>query len=139
MSSSIFIDKSKKPNKAKLAEALGISSSLWEDIKSFIKENFGEFVEEWKFYSKKSGWTLKLLRKKRNLFFFLPQKGHFKITFVFGDKAVSAVEKSDLPKSIISNLVNARKYMEGRGLQIDVTTKAGVNHIKKLIKIKIEN
>ena len=139
MSSSIFIEKSKKPNKTKLTEALGSSSSLWEDIKSFIKENFGEFVEEWKFYSKKSGWTLKLLRKKRNLFFFIPQEGHFKITFVFGDKAVSAVEKSNLPKSIISDLVNARKYMEGRGLQIDVTSQADVKHIKKLLKIKIDN
>jgi len=139
MSSSVFIEKSKKPTKTKLAEVLGSSSSLWEDIKSFIKENFGEFVEEWKFYSKKSGWTLKLLRKKRNLFFFIPQEGHFKITFVFGDKAVSAVEKSDLPKGIINDLLKARKYMEGRGIQLDVTTKADVKHIKELLKIKIEN
>ena len=139
MSSSVFIEKSKIPTKAMLAEALGRSSSFWEDIKSFVKENFGEFVEEWKFYSKKSGWTLKLLRKKRNLFFFIPQEGHFKITFVFGDKAVSAVEKSNLPKSIINDLLTARKYMEGRGLQIDVTSQADAQHIKKLLKIKIEN
>lgn len=139
MSSSIFIEKSKKPSKAKLAEALGKSSPLWEDIRSYIKENFGEFVEEWKFYSKKSGWTMKLLIKKRNLFFFIPQEGHFKITFVFGDKAVAAVEKSNLPKSIISDLVNAKKYMEGRGIQLDVISPANVKHVKNLLNIKIEN
>ncbi len=83
--------------------------------------------------------TIKVLRKKPNLFFFIPQEGHFKITFVFGDKAVSAVEKSNLPKSIINDLLTARKYMEGRGLQIDVTSQADAQHIKKLLKIKIEN
>jgi hypothetical protein len=139
MSNSIFIEKSKKPSRSKLTEALGGSSSFWEDIKSFIEENIGEFIEEWKFYSKKSGWTLKLLRKKRNLFFFIPQKGQFKITFVFGDKAVSAIKKSDLPKGIINDLLNARKYMEGRGLQINVTSPADVENIKKLLRIKTDN
>jgi len=33
------------------------------------------------------------------------------IVFVFGDKAVLEIEKSDLPKKIIDEVANAKKYM----------------------------
>jgi len=96
-------------------------------------------TEDWKFYGQKSGWILKTLRKKRNLFFFIPLKGSFKVSFVFGDKAVAAVEKSDLPQGLITTLKNARKYAEGRGLQIDVKRPADVKNIMKLVNIKVNN
>lgn len=87
----------------------------------------------------KSGWTLKTLKKKRNLFFFLPLEGSFKITFVFGDKAVSAIEKSDFPDEVIDTLRNARKYAEGRGLQLQVTSADDVENVKKLVEVKLSN
>ena len=58
---------------------------------------------------------------------------------MFGDKAVAAVEQSDLPQDLIRTLKNARKYAEGRGLQIDVKRSTDVKHIMKLVKIKVEN
>ena len=63
----------------------------------------------------------------------------FKISFVFGDKAVAAVEKSDLPKNLITELKNARKYMEGRGLQVEVKQSEDIENIKKLVEIKMNN
>ena len=104
-----------------------------------MKAEYGELTEDWKFYGQKSGWILKTLRKKRNLFFFVPHKGSFHVSFVFGDKAVAAVEKSDLPQEIITELKNARKYAEGRGLRIDVKSSADVEHIIKLVEIKVNN
>jgi hypothetical protein len=58
---------------------------------------------------------------------------------VFGDKAVAAAEQSDLPQDLITTLKNARKYAEGRGLQIDVKRSADVKNIMKLVKIKVDN
>jgi len=69
----------------------------------------------------------------------IPIEGSFKITFVFGDKAVSVVEKSDLPKEIINTLKGTKKYMEGRGIQIDVKDLEDVKNIKKLVEIKVNN
>jgi hypothetical protein len=52
---------------------------------------------------------------------------------------VSAVEKSDLPKDIKNELKNARKYVEGRGIRIEVKSQKDVEHVKKLIDLKVSN
>ncbi len=54
-------------------------------------------MEHWKFYTQKTAWQLKTLLTKRNLFFFTPYKNFFIMTFISSDKAVSAVEKTDIP------------------------------------------
>jgi len=139
MSISYFDDKTKKPTGVDLAKALGSKYQLWETIQKHIQENYCATVAEWKFYSQKYGWSMKLLLKKRNLFFFGPRDGYFIIAFVFGDKTVSALEKSSLPKEIIDEVVNARKYVEGRGLRIEIKKKKDVENILKLIEIKVAN
>ena len=139
MAVSVFADKTSVPTNQKLNRQLGKSNRLWKEIKDHLRAEYGEFTEEWKFYGQKSGWILKTLRKKRNLFFFIPLEGSFKVSFVFGDKAVAAAEQSDLPQDLITTSKNARKYAEGRGLQIDVKKSADVEHIKTLVKIKINN
>ena len=139
MSEPIFLDKSKQPAENELKQTLGSTFDLWQEIKTFIKSEIGETAEEWKFYMKSTGWQLKTLLKKRNLFFFTPYQNCFRITFVFGEKAVAEVEKSDIPQSIIDELLNAKKYMEGRGLSIWVKNEYDVEIIKKLLKIKVNN
>ena len=139
MASSIFEDKTKTPNDEMLSETLVDSYPIWQDFKSHLAMEHGQTTEEWKHYGQKSGWILKTYLKKRNLFFFIPAQDFFKITFVFGDKAVAAVEQSDLPSDIIDTLRNSRKYAEGRGIQIEVKSGADLEVIKKLVDIKIEN
>jgi len=139
MSVSVFEDKNTMPDDKMLAKALGKSNQLWQEVKKHLKAKYGELIEEWKFYGQKSGWVLKTLRKKRNLFFFIPLKSSFQVSFVFGDKAVAAVPKSGLPKKLITELKNARKYAEGRGLRLDVKNFADFERIKKLVEIKINN
>jgi hypothetical protein len=139
MAVSVFDDKAAKPTDQMLTRALGKSNRLWREVKKHLKAQYGELTEEWKFYGQKTGWLLKTLRKKRNLFFFIPLEGSFRVSFVFGDKAVAAAEQSDLPEDLVTTLKNARKYAEGRGLQIDVKGAADVEHIKKLVEIKVNN
>lgn len=116
MSSSIFDNQQVAPELQALREVLGETYIFWEDIKSHIEATYGSVTEEWKFYGQKSGWLLKVLLKKRNLFFFVPLKGYFRLSFVFGDRAVASIEASDLPEQIKDNLRKARKYAEGRGV-----------------------
>ena len=137
MSSSVFAEKSIQPDDQMLAEALGRAYPLWIEIKSHIQAEYGELVEEWKHYGPKSGWILKSLNKKRNLFFLTPCQGYFRIAFVFGDKAVAAIEKSDLPAAMIEEIRAAKKYAEGRGLRLEVKKRSDVKNVKKLIAIKV--
>ena len=139
MSASLFDDKSVKPDEKALLKAIGKTAGYWKKIKSNLENEYGELNEDWKYYGQKTGWLLKVLRKKRNLFFCIPLKGSFQITFVFGEKAVSAVQNSDLPEPIKQELKNARKYAEGRGLRIDVKSAKDVKNIQKLVQIKVKN
>jgi len=79
MTVSVFEDKDTRPDDKMLAKVLGKSNRLWQEIKKNLKADYGELIEEWKFYGQKSGWILKTLRKKRNLFFFIPLEGFPKI------------------------------------------------------------
>lgn len=137
--SSIFIDKNVKPDNQMFAQVLGTSYKLWEKIKSSLTNDYGKLDEEWKYYGQKIGWTLKLLYKKRNLFFFTPYDKYFQIAFVFGDKAVAVIKQSDLPVKIINELKEAKKYVEGRGLRIAVKKQSDVRFVLKLTEIKFNN
>lgn len=96
-------------------------------------------TEEWKHYGAAGGWTLKLLRGTRNLFFLSPQEGYFRLAFVFGDRAVAAIERSDLPAKMVEELRLARKYAEGRALRMEVRQPADLELVKKLVAVKIDN
>ncbi len=122
-----------------LSDALGQSYKYWEELKNALQDQYGPLTEEWKYYGASSGWTLKLLLKKRNLFFFAPYEKYFKIAFIFGDKAVSAVEESDLPVKMAQELKNAKRYAEGRGLRLEIKKKADIKHVITLVGIKIRN
>ncbi len=136
---SIFLDKSVKPNNKMLTHALGQSYKYWEEIKNALENQYGTLTEEWKYYSASSGWTLKLLLKKRNLFFFAPCEKYFRIAFIFGDKAVSAVEESNLPAQMVQELKSAKRYVEGRGLRLEIKRKGDVKHVIALAGIKIHD
>ncbi|MFC1483929.1 DUF3788 domain-containing protein [Candidatus Neomarinimicrobiota bacterium] len=139
MSTSIFTDRTTEPTTAGLLEVLGVTGELWTDLRQHLEAEYGPLVEQWKHYGQKTGWLLKLLRKKRNLFFLTPLAGHFRMTFVFGDKAVVAIEESDVPMEIIEDLRQARKYAEGRGVSLFVRTSEDVTTVKKLVAIKLAN
>ena len=139
MSPSIFNDKSTKPDDRLLAEILGATSPFLEQLREHFKQNYDDIHEEWKFYGQKYGWQLKLIQKKRTILYVIPSESCFRITFVLGDRAVEAVEKRGLPETIKETLRNARKYMEGRGIQVEVKGPEDVKIVEKLAQIKMNN
>ncbi len=134
--SSILTDKTPTPDDQILAGVLGASFKSWTEIKTSVAEHHGATKEEWKYYGAKSGWVLKLLLKKRNLFFLIPGRKQFTLGFVFGDRAVEAIEHSDLPAAMIREVRDARRYAEGRGLRIEVRNRAMVTRILKLARVR---
>ena len=134
----VFQDKNTQPDDTLLAEKIGPCFQYLEVLRNHIIERYGNTTEEWKFYGQKYGWQLKTFLKKRNLFFFIPYDSFFRIVFVFGDRAVAEIEKSDISSPLKSAVANAKKYMEGRGLSIDVKDETHITDIKKLLAIKIE-
>ena len=139
MNDKVFMVKEEMPTDEMVSEKLLSVYPHLENIRQHILETLGETREEWKYYGKKIGWTLKTFYKKRNLFFIGIYEGYFMITFVFGEKAYRVIMDSGLSAELKSELEGARKYAEGRGLGIRVDGPAYLEDIKKLIRIKIEN
>jgi hypothetical protein len=139
MAVSFFDDKSQVPGESELAKVLGRTSKLWDQLKDLLATRYEPLTEEWKFYSKKSGWSLPLKRKKRTVLYLIPCKGYFIAAFVLGEKAVKAARESDLPASIVERINKAKKYVEGRGISIEVRSKKDLSHIEKLAEIKMAN
>jgi hypothetical protein len=135
----VFTAKDTTPDEEMVRKALGSSYEYLENIRQFVNEEIGETVEEWKFYGKKLGWTLKKFFKKRNLFFIGMYPGYFRISMVFGERAVNNVFCSDIAAALKKNLSEARKYAEGRGISIKVDNAACLEDIKELIRIKVSN
>ena len=139
MSASIFDLKLVEPNDKMLAVELGETKGYLDKIGSFIKDEYGDLTLEWKFYGQKSGWVLKMFHKKRNLLFAVPCKDYFKIAFTFGDKAVDELIASGLPDYIKQEVFIAKKYSEGRTIQLEVKTDEQCENILNLIRIKMKN
>lgn len=139
MAASIFEDKSKPPNDRSLGRILKDTKPIWQQVLTHLQQEYGDIHKEWKHYSKKSGWVLKVIQKKRTVFYLIPHDGHFDLSFIFGDKAVVAAEKSALPKKLIEKLRAAKKYIEGRGLSVPVKSPRALKSIKTLVAIKLTN
>jgi len=139
MNQYLFLDKSIKPTVAQLKSVLAASYKYWSEILKKINSTHEKVFLEWKFYSSKTGWTGKALLNKRNLFFFRPFNNYFTLTFVFGDKAVNEIERSDVSEELKKELLSARKFAEGRTLPVFVTKKSDLKNIYKLIEIKVNN
>ena len=137
MSENIFKIKDEPPDEAGIKKIINEKYLLIDAIRQFIREDVGETNEEWKYYGVKTGWVLKTFLKKRNLFFIVIYKGYFRISFVFGDKAVSSILESDVSNETKKSLNEARKYAEGRGISFDIYNYEHLEDIRKLIKIKI--
>ncbi len=133
------MDKATKPTDSDLKEKLGSNYQIWAKLKSYLFDQLKDPSDEWNYPGKKYGWSFRVKSKKRNIIYFLPRDGYFKVAFVFGDKAVSKIEESDVQQFIKTKLAEAKRYAEGRGIRIDVKNSDMMDNIKTLINIKLEN
>lgn len=134
---SVFMDKAVIPTDKDLDEKLDSSYKLWIQIKSMVMEMYPAGLAEWNFPGKKYGWSYRIKDKRRAIIYFLPRDKYFKVAFVFGQKATDKVLESDISEVIKTDLEQARKYTEGRGVSIDIKNDLTISDIRKLIEIKL--
>ena len=139
MAVSAFDDKSAIPSQDMVTAALADTAPLWDDLQSYIKARYPDIAAEWKHYGKSAGWSCKLISKKRNLLFFVPRNGCFRVRIGFGERGAACVESSDLPEEIKEAYRTATPYVEGRSIDIDVSRREQLEAIKTLLEIKFAN
>ena len=139
MATSIFDDKAITPDESMTDAVLADTKALWDKIRSHAAERYPGLEQEWKFYSKKSGWSLVIRQKKRTLFYFIPCKGYFMITFVLGEKAERTAMGSSIPDHIKDVISAATSYAEGKSFFVDVRDEKDVEPVLTLFRIKNES
>lgn len=132
-----FIGKASIPTAEEVAAALGKTGGLWKEIVDWHAEN-GAAAQEWNSYSAKSGWSLRLKVKKRNIIYLSPCLA-FRVAFIFSDKTLAAARKSNLSKAIVKLLDEAPHYPEGTGIRLTVKAPKDLAAIRKLALIKLAN
>src|ERR1700686_4039216 len=109
-----FIGKKTQPTSDEISVALGPTAGVWNEIITWLAEKHGVAIQEWKPVApQKYGWSLRLKLKQITIIYLGPCASCFRVSFVFGDRAVAAARASDLPKSVLKLLDEAPHYAEG--------------------------
>lgn len=133
-----FIGRKTPPPEKEVAAALGPTVALWKGLLDWLEAQ-GIAGAEWKSVSPKYGWGLRPTLKKRTILYLGPCEGCFRVSFVLGDKAVTAARSSDLPKSVLKAIAEAKRYAEGTGVRLFVRKSSDLASVRKLVEIKLKN
>lgn len=136
---SIFMEKSVMPT---LSDAAKVVPNFddWKTLMDCVFANYPPAIEEWKMPAKSYGWSFRLKDKKRNIIYFVPHDDRFTVGFVFGQNATDAVlAHPNIPFEWKKLLLEAKVYVEGRVLSIEVYNNEPITAICEIIKIKIAN
>jgi hypothetical protein len=134
-----FLGKTEEPTARDLAFALGSAKEAWDRLLADLAQEHGANVLEWKCYSPKTGWALRVTRKKRTIVWLAPCPDSFEVLFILGQKAVQAARQAKLPKRIVKVIDEAPKYPEGTGVRLQVKTAGCLEVLMKLAAIKVAN
>lgn len=135
-----FIGKLEPPSPEELSAALGAASPLWHEFIDWLATEHDVRDQLWKsVYPKKYGWSMRMLQKKRAIVHMAPGRGCFFVAFLLGDRAVAAAKTAKLPKSLLAQLAEARRYAEGTGIRLTVKSAKDLAPIRKLAEIKLVN
>jgi hypothetical protein len=135
-----FIGRAEKPTDDDLSKALGsVAKSCWDALVADMAAQHDVAIQEWKSYSPKAGWALRLLRKKRRILWLSPFEGCFEVVFILGGKALTAAHGSGLSAAGRRALEEAKTYPEGTGVRLLVKGPRDLPTIKKLAVLKLEN
>lgn len=136
MTANAFINKTKPPTGAELSAALGAAKATWDELLIAVAQECDASIREWRSYSPKSGWALRLQRKTRTIIWLAPSRDCFEVLFILGEAAMAAARQTKLPQRVLQIINEAPKYPEGSGVRLRVKSRRDLAAVKKLAIIK---
>ena len=135
---SAFDDPARPPTEAELAAILGPVMPLWTELVADVARHAGDIVEAWHHGGARYGWSMRLVRKDRNLVYLTPQPGTFLVGVALGEKAIAAAKAAGIASEHTLEIVAAApKYAEGRGVRYPVASDDDLAVARELARIKL--
>ena len=134
-----FIGRTTRPSDRDLETALGHIKPTWDQLIADLAGEHGVTLQEWRSYSPKAGWSLRLKRGTRTIVWLTPHNGFFQVLFILGDKAVLAARQAGLPARVLRQLEEAPRYPEGTGLRLQIKAARDLPAVRKLAAVKLRN
>jgi hypothetical protein len=134
-----FAGRATEPTDAELKKALGRLKPVWDGLIGDLAAEFAVAGREWKCYSAKTGWALRMFRGKRTIAWMAPCAGCFRVSFILGDRALVAARECGLSAAGVRALDEAPRYAEGTGVRLVIRGPQDLATVKKLAVVKIEN
>lgn len=131
MLANAFIGQAAEPGDAQLSAELGSARRLWDELLAAVPQCD---AREWKSYSRKAGWALRLKHGDRTIVYLSPGHGGFTASFALGGRAVEAARAAGLQA-----VEGARKYAEGTAVRVEVNSSRDAVVVRKLAAIKLAN
>lgn len=127
------------PTPAQIAEVLGRTAPLWEQLHAGLTTAFGPLLEKWSYSAKTERWSVQLKepRKKRTILYAIPCSKHFIAAFALGEKACAACQGAGLPDAVLGVIEQAPRYPEGRGVWLEVHNKRELEAALTVASIKM--
>jgi hypothetical protein len=138
MAMNAFINKP-QPTDTELAAALGPAKAVWDQLLAELSQEQGVNDYEWKSFSPKVGWSLRVKHMARTIVWLSPSDGSFMAAFILGDKALRATRQFKFPQRDVRAISEAPKYPEGTGIRLEVKLSRDIGTLKKLAAIKLAN
>ena len=128
------LDVTRPPTPRELRALLGESYAAFKQL----TQRGSALTREWKRYSTKSPWVLKVSQGDRTLFYATPKVGSFEATVVLGERATAAALKGRVSKKLHSSIRAAKTYVEGRPVRVVVTDQADLASVEQLVAVKLD-
>ena len=137
MATSIFDKKDQQPDEDSVEKVLKSNYSVWEQLIEYLHDKHEVIETEWKFYSKNSGWCLKISNEKgKNLIFLLPNDNYFIATINMSVKIKELVLQANISTDNKKLVGDSKIYMEGISVLFMVNDKIDLEDVKTILSIR---
>jgi kynureninase len=122
------------PSKRQVAALLGGAHAAYRAL----AERGDGAVAEWRQYTKKSPWVVRVSKGARAYYYLQPEAGGCRVTVLLGARAAEAALAGAVPASLHDAIRQAKVYPEGRPVVVRVTTDDDVRAVEQLLEVKLK-
>lgn len=129
-----FIDRNRMPTDQGIREALGKAGMYYFDLDGMSEG----CTKEWKYNNRRYGWTLKVSRRKKPLYWTFVLYKHFVLGFHLKPEERTEALGIDLQEATRRAIEGAREFDEGFAIELTIRDEAGYREAKALLAMLLE-